>query len=300
MAATLRFPVIEQKVIVELEQMRRAANRILAVHPGGALTVFHGRAGMGKTTTAEWITAQINEHYDPDDSQTFRALYYEIGEIAPWSGQEQKRAIRSLYHSCIGPLDEGMYRRLPNEDLARHLVYGLMRKKIGMIFIDEAGYLSVDALRGMVLACDTAASLKWTLSICFVGMDDLPLKLQALPQIRRRVHEWCYFEEFDIKGTWKLLGKLHPHFAALDARNPEHWEQVEYIHKQFGGVIGNIAPFLQKLNHRFRDYKSEITLGHLVAVYEATDRDKELALEDARSKYQGKPPTGPTTKDGAA
>ena len=289
MAVTLNFPTVEAEIIVETEQMRRAANRILAVHPY-ALAVFHGQSGTGKTTTARWTTGGINEHHRPDDPSTFRALHYEVAEIPAWSGQEQKRAIRSLYHAAIGRLDEGLYRQLPGEDLARHLVHALARKSIRQIFVDEAGTLSLDALRGLVLVRDVAENLREPLSFCFVGMDDLPLKLERLPQIKRRVHEWVYFEEYDLKETWKLLAKLHPHFASLDARNPDHWEQVEFVHQTFGGVIGNFTPFLKKLSRRLRDYKGEIGLKHLMAVHDATNRDRERALESARTQYRAAAP----------
>src|SRR5205085_2000611 len=214
----------------------------------------------------------------------------EVAEIPAWSGQEQKRAIRGLYHAAIGRLDEGQYRQLPGEDLARHLVHGLARKSLRQIFVDEAGTLSLDALRGLVLVRDVAENMREPLSFCLVGMDDLPLKLEQLPQIRRRVHEWVYFEEYDLKGTWKILAKLDPHFASLDARNPDHWEQVEYVHKTYGGILGNIAPFLKKMNYRYRGHAGELGLKHLIAVHEATDNDRRRALESARTQYRGKPP----------
>jgi AAA domain len=193
MEAVLEIPKRKTVEVVLTGQMRRAASRILAIHGGGGLVVVHGRSRLGKTTTANWITGGINDQYNPDDPASFRALHYEVGEIPPWSGQEMKKGIRSLYHATIGRLDEGQYRQLPPEDLARQLVFGLRRHHLQMIFVDEAGCLSVDAIRGMVLVSDVAHLSNWPLTIVFVGMDDLPTKICDLPQLEKRVHEWLYF-----------------------------------------------------------------------------------------------------------
>ena len=117
METVLEIPKKETHGIVVTGQMKRAARRLLAIHRG--LGVLHGRSRLGKSTTAKWITNEVNKQFDPDEPGSFRAHHYECGEIRPYSGQEQKQGIRSLYHSTIGRLDEGQYRQLPAEDLAR-------------------------------------------------------------------------------------------------------------------------------------------------------------------------------------
>ena len=292
MEAVLEIPKNGTENIVTTGQMHRAARRLLAIHRG--LGVLHGRARLGKTETSIWIAGEVNKQFNPDESGSFRALHYECGEIRGHAGMasEQKQGIRSLYHAAIGRLDEGQYRQLPAEDLARQLVYGLRRKHLQLIFVDEAGSLSLDAIRGMVLVSDVAHLLDWTLNIIFVGMDDLPTKLIALPQIEHRIHEWIYYEPYTLDETWTLLAALHPHFKNLDKANESARQQVEFIHETYGGIPGEMVPFLRRLNSRLDAHHHTVDLTMLRAVHLSLQRDKNRAIEDSRSKYQGQLPDG--------
>jgi hypothetical protein len=288
MEAILEIPKNGTEQIVITGQMHRAARRLLAIHRG--LGVLHGRARLGKTETAKWIAGEVNQQFDPDEPGSYRALHYECGEIPPRSGQEQKQGIRSLYHAAIGRLDEGQYRQLPAEDLARQLVYGLRRKHVQLILVDEAGCLSVNAIRGMVLVSDVADNLDWTLNLIFVGMDDLPTKLCRLPQIEKRIHEWIYYEAYSLDETWELLAALHPHFKKLDGKVSSDRQQVEFIHETLGGIPGEIVPYLRRLNSRMDDPHTTIDLTLLKAIHLMLQIDKNRALKDSRSKYRGQLP----------
>lgn len=292
MGLVLQLPMTEREIIVATGQMHRTAIRTLAVHRGGGLVVWHGRARLGKTTTAKWMEGQINQQYCPDNSISFRAVHYEVGEVSKWTGNGMKKGIRSLYHALVGRIDEGLYRQLPAEDLARQFIHSIRRKNIEMVFVDEAGCLSLEAIRGMVLARNVAENEGWTLTIIFVGMDDLPTKMMELPQIRGRIHEWCYFEPYNLDETWALLSELHPYFAGLDARKEKHQEQVKFIHDLYGGVAGEIVPFVRRLAYRLREYKDEPDIRLLRAVHFSTQRDMNRAIEDSRLRYQGKLPEG--------
>ncbi len=206
-----------------------------------------------------------------------------------------KRGIKSLYNAALNTrLDESVYVRNPPEHLAGLLVHGLRVRNISMIFVDEAGCLSVDAIRGMVLVRDIAENTGWPLTIIFVGMDDLPVKMTRLPQIENRIHEWCFFKEYDFDGTWAMLAELHPHFAGLDSNCPEHQEQVKFIHSRYGGFPGLLVPFLQRLEHRFKQLCSTgmvtvIDLTLLRAVHLLTARDKELSISESEETRGVKP-----------
>ncbi|HVG33119.1 MAG TPA: AAA family ATPase [Pyrinomonadaceae bacterium] len=297
----LQFPKTAKQTIIETSMMRRAANRTLAIIPGGGMAAWFGRSRLGKSVTATWLTAEVNRRYDPNEPDTFRAVHFEAGGV-PGTVGNMKAGIRSLYHACIARLDQSTYLQLPAEDLARQLVFGLKRKNIRLIFIDEAGCLTLNAIRGMVLVRDVAELEGYPVSLVFVGMDDLPSKLCELPQVELRLHEWVYFEPYSLDETWVLLAELHPFFAGLDGRKQQHREMVEFVHEIFGGVVGEIVPFIRKLDHRLREHTTgEPDLLLLRAVHLSTQRDKQRAIQDAKLRYKGKlpdgaPPAKPTPK----
>jgi hypothetical protein len=216
-------------------------------------------------------------------------VHYEVGSGSGWPLNNHKRGIRSLYHACIGRLDEGMYRHLPPEDLARQFVHGIRRTGIQIVMVDEAGTLSIGAIRGMVLVRDTAELMDWPLTIVLIGMDDLPIKLTEVPQVEKRCHEWCYFQPYTMDETWTLLAALHPAFAALDRKDAGHTELVGFVHQTYGGVPGEIVPFVRKLSIRMREHTDALDLILLRATHLSTQRDKERSLHDARTQYKGNP-----------
>jgi len=291
------FPEAKRDVIVETSLMQRTAKRTLAVHPLGGLAVWHGRERIGKTTTALWLVNKIEEAYDSDNPASFRARHYEVGEIPPWHGQEAKRGVRSLYHATVGRLDEGIYRQYPIEDIAEQLVHGLRRKSIQIVFVDEAGWLSRDAIRGMVLVSDVAKNTGWTLTLVFIGMDDLPQKLMRKEQIHGRVLEWCYFEPYSLDETWDLLAQLSSYFKKLNKTNKDHRDQVKFIHDTYGGVPGYIVPFLQRFEHRLKEHVGKVDSTLLRVVHLLTLRDKQRSIEDSSKHYKGKIPTGEPGRD---
>jgi hypothetical protein len=116
-------------------------------------------------------------------------------------------------------------------------------------------------------------------------MDDLPTKMCAVPQIEGRIHEWSYFEEYSIGELFEILRELHPHFAGLNLENPVQYEQVEFIYQKFGGVPGEVVPFLRRLDYREEKLGGGIDLRLLKAVYLSTQRDKERALDSSIKGY---------------
>lgn len=262
--------------------MREVINRTFAIHPGNS--VWYGMTRIGKTTTARYAVEKIYEAYHANNPDAFRAVHYETGAIAR-SGNDQKRGIKSLYNATLGRLDEALYRKDPAETLVQELVYGLKRKNIGMIFIDEAGNMSVNAIRGMLMAYDAAKNMNHPLSLIFIGMDDLPVKVTRLPQVNGRIQEWCYFEAYSFEETAILLAELHPHFAALDITIPTDREQLQLIYDLCGGFPGHIIPFIKKLE-RYQAVKPEpITPLYLKTVHLRTVLDKENSINRSREIY---------------
>lgn len=287
----IKFPSPVPDDIFETRLMRQVINRTLAVHPLSAVVVWYGESRMGKTITAQYMAHEINAAYDETNPQAFRAKYYQVGEILPWTGHEMKKGIKSLYFIVLGtPLDEGVYQKDPPEAIAARLVHELRRRNIQILFVDEAGYLSLNAIMGMVLVLDVAKSLGWTLTLVFIGMHDLPQKMTRLAQLEGRVHEWCFFEEYDLDETWALLGHLHPHFAGLNRKVAEHREQVVFLHERYGGFPGQLVPFIQRMKYRLQDHKGVIDLTFLRAVHVLTTRDKQQMLQHSLENFHGMPP----------
>ncbi|HYX29049.1 MAG TPA: hypothetical protein VE863_10820 [Pyrinomonadaceae bacterium] len=285
------FPEQKSKTIIETTMMIQVINRTLAVHPLSAIVVWYGESRIGKTTTAEYAVAKILEAYDENNPLAFRAKYLEVGQIPPWSGNEMKKGVKSLYFAAVRAcLDEGVYQTEPIEAVAARIVHELKRRNIQLIFIDEAGGLSLDAIQGMVLVRDTALSMGWTLTLVFIGMDDLPMKMDKKKQIAGRVNEWCYFVEYDLDDTWKLLAKLHPHFGGLDRKNAAHVEQVQFLRETYGGFPGQLIPFIRRMEYRLKEHRGAIDLRFLRVVHLLTARDKQRAIEHSLATFKGMAP----------
>jgi hypothetical protein len=256
--------------------MREVINRTLAVHPGNA--VWYGESRIGKTTTAQHLVKLITEAYDSSNPYAFRAIHYEAGAISNWSGNEQKRGLRSLYNSTIGRIDEGLYNNDPNETIASNIVQGLMRKNIQLVCIDEAGNLTLDAIRGILMTYDAAKNLGYNLSFVFIGMDDLPVKVTNLPQVEGRMHEWCYFQPYSVKEIADALGKLCPSFADIDLNKPNDSEIVNCIYELCGGYLGLIVPFLQRVEKYQLIKPEEINSKYLRTIFLRTQIDKNTSI----------------------
>lgn len=287
MTLKVNFPKRAEKITVVTDMMREVINRTLAVHALSALVLWYGQARIGKSTTALYMVEEINKLFDENNPETFRAVHYEVGRIRPGSGNDWKRAIRGFYQATLSSqLDEGFYTRNAPEVLARQIVHGLRRKHIELVFVDEAGTLSLEAIRGICLIRDVAANEGWTLTIVFIGMDDLPDKLIKIPRIHLRLLDTCHFTQYEVDDTWRLLQKLHPYFAALNPKVKEHCEQVETVHEICGGLPGLIVPFVHKLSYRLQSLKGDVDVVFLRAVHELSNESLMNSLKESRREYR--------------
>lgn len=280
------YPKKATKKIIRTGQMNLIITRTLGVHLLSSLIAWVGRSRLGKTTTAEELNKELNNAFTSDDPDAFRSAYYQVGEIP--GKNLQKKGIRSLYEACIGPMENSTFKDNSTEGLAKMLVEALQIKNIQMIFIDEAGNLPIEVIRGMVTVRDRAVSMGWTLSLVFIGMDDLPKVLLELPQINNRINEWCYFKPYTLEETFSFLSRLEPYFLSYSLKNPEHLKQIQFIHEQFDGTPGLFIPFLRRLNNRIHtELEGKIDLTALMSVQVNFLRDKEAALSDSNQGYTG-------------
>lgn len=286
MSSTFQFPKKQKTSVLVTGMMREAERRTLRVQQGSGLVAWWGTQRIGKTTTAGWLVRRINTayHQNPKNPDAFRAQHYEVGAIPNSASRPQKMAIRSLWHATVGPLDEGIYRQQTPDSLARLLAKGLAKRKIELICVDEAGLLSLDAIRGMVLVRDTAKNLGHTLALVMIGMDDLPLKLDRHPQVSGRVHEWVNFDPHELEETAALLASLGSPFEGLSLKDDDDRVVIEWIHERHEGIPGKIVPFCRRLMPRLGG-SQELTVENCKVIHQITLRDKKRSLEGARGQW---------------
>lgn len=275
----VRFPApreAAERVVVTL-QMIGAANRTMALHEGSPLVVWTGPSRNGKTVTAKWLAKSINDAAE-QDPHGFRAALFEYGGASSASGSDMKRVMRSVYHAVVAKLDEGLYRQLPSEALALHVVNGLRAKNIQMLMVDEAGLLGVEGLRGLVTIRDVAEHNEWPLSIVLIGMDNLPADIHKLPQILRRVHDWYCFEPYSVEDTYELLVGLEPQFASFNPKTPEGRRIIALIQSICGGLPGLLAPFLRKLQFNQKSLGDPLSESLIRVTHLMTKKDMDRAV----------------------
>jgi hypothetical protein len=266
---SILFPERPDRIVVETGLVRETIRHTLDAHLDPGIVVWTGQQGMGKTTTARRLESMIGSSYSTDNPNAFRAHYFEVGGDVRGSGQRRmKRGIKSLYRQVVGPLDDKVYYREPEEVLGGFVREGLRKRRIQMMLVDEAGTLSVEEIRGMVHVQNLCTEGGWPLSLVLIGMDDLSVKLEQLAHIRGRIQSWCYFEPYELADTLSILVALSPHFASLDPEQPAGREQIEWVHKEFQGVPRKMIPFVRRLSMRIRDDPDDVVdLGFLQAVW---------------------------------
>jgi hypothetical protein len=240
---------------------------------------------MGKTTAAQHMVKLIEKAYSPYNPRAFKAAYYETASFKPSSKDQAKHGVRSLYFGVGCNLDEGKYRTCLPEELAADLIYFLKKMNIQIIFVDEAGCLSLDAMRGVVLVSDEARRKGLTLTIVLIGMDNLPTMLKSKPQIKRRVRDWCYFKPCTLEETHKLLAALHPYFAGLDLTKESQKEQIAYVHEACKGMPGSIVPFASLFATMYRELPEEDPMVHIQAAIIQPLFDMERCVNDSQHNY---------------
>lgn len=286
---TITIPPIRQKNILETNQMKEVVHRTLAVTASGGLCVWCGMARIGKTTTADYLVAELDKALTNGDPNAFRARYYSAGYISSKAGNPDRLGIVGLYEGSLGlTLDRGISMKSP-EYLASMVVDNFITRKIRLVIVDEAGQLTPQALRGMVKVWDEAQHRGWPFTIVLIGMDKLPTIVNKYPQVRGRVLEWCYFKEYSFDETWELLREFHPHFRKLDPINKEDKELVAFIYETYGGVPGLILPFIHKFERRVIGWKDPITVKFLRSIHIATQKEQKEIVESAKREYKQSP-----------
>jgi hypothetical protein len=279
-----RTPVTER--IVETPLMTETMNRTLAVHLNSPIVVWTGPSRNGKTETAKWLVNKLEAVATHPDG--FRAKHFQYGGASGTGAAERKNVLRSVHTATVAKLDEGEFRQMPVERLALRCALGLQRQNVQMLLVDEAGLLGVDGLRALVMLRDVASDHHMVLSIVLIGMDNLPYDLAQLPQIERRVHEWCYFEPYALEETASLVGGLMPEYPELTLNTAEGLKMIKYLHKQCSGLPGLLTPMLAKVRAALELLKARPTFALIEAAHSRTQRDKTLAERAGEARAAGR------------
>jgi hypothetical protein len=204
----------------------------------------------------------------------------EVGKFSQTDRLAMKRICQQVHHEVVGRLPRGVSLGMGAEEIASSVVEELRLRAIGILVVDEAGGLTQDAVRGLMLLSNTARRLRHPLSIVFVGMDDLPRLLTKLPQHKRRTTAHVFFDSYSIQDTLALLRAIHPHFAGHRLDDPQHRRVVEFIHRiTQDGLPGYVVPFLNKLD-RFLETNGNpaITPAVLKTVQQLIETPAQTAL----------------------
>jgi hypothetical protein len=279
----LLLPAPRPSKIVETDLMREVAEATKRCVAQGGHLVWTGPSRVGKTTTADrYLTRAINRQHE-QTGEGFRALHFHVGGTG--KGDQWKQSLAILYAQAHGvPLTPHQYRRLQPTGLAEQVVMGLQRSNTRLVFIDEAGVLTTDAIKAMTLVGDTAGDMDWPVSLVFIGMDDLPKKIESSPQVSGRISRYFYFHEYDFTQTKAFLAALHPHFAG--ARwDAEKVVEAEFIQKFCHGLPGKIVSFLGHVDGHLMDIGRELNIQILRGVSQLLLQQKADAHEAVKRRF---------------
>jgi type II secretory pathway predicted ATPase ExeA len=250
MTSIISFPSRQEDRCIETALVRRTIRQTMDAHPDGGLIVWTGPSRIGKTTTAKEMVKAIEEADTPEDQNAFAPFYYEVSGNA--NGNRPASAIggiRSLHFAAIGPIHR-RFRNSPTEDMARRVTQALAERRIEMVFIDEAGTLDIEEIRGLTVVLNEARSIDHRLSIVLIGMDELPATIQKLPQVKNRVVHWCYFEPYSKEEIGDLLYALSDSMKRLDKESPEFAQITDIVFTKYAGIVGTMKPFIRFLDQR--------------------------------------------------
>jgi type II secretory pathway predicted ATPase ExeA len=248
------------------------------LNPG--LQVILGGVGVGKTTLARYMVDQLKRGEMPKVPTDYRGLYF--AAAGDTGARGMKHGIYRLHAQVIGELTQHQMRTLTSERLASDVVNALRKKSIQMVFVDEAGTLSAEEIRGFVTVFDLALHEGFVLTFVLVGTEPLRIKIKSQEQVNSRVMHWVRIEPWDLDDMWTLLRRLSPRFQPPEAADDQHRELVAFVHDTYGGVPRDVLPFLNELELKLAQKPEtpfDLTLFKFVAA--AIRRGRDNGDEDA-------------------
>lgn len=252
MLPVLLFPKPVAPVVALTTQMIRAEEQLFAGHNvRGQFLVVTGPAGAGKTVTGLHLTDRINTAHIAGAPNGFAAAYYVASDWRkPMNALMLQRLLYSEFAQQVLHLTVPKDMRTVNVAVTKEAIaIGLRLRNIQTVFIDEAGHIPPSGLDHLLtLINEVATRERHPLTIVLVGMDDLPLNTQVLPQVRRRVNT-VYFTPYDAATALQILQAVHSFFKTVDLKTPQGAELMEFLLSPSvsrGGLIGYMVPLVER------------------------------------------------------
>lgn len=248
----IKFPERTAPIVALTPKMLDAQDRLFAVHkPRGQFLVLTGPAGAGKTVAALHLADRINTAHAGGALNSFAAAYYVASDWRkPTNSLMLQRMVFLEFAQQVLRLTVPKDTRSVNLPVLKDsIAAGLRLRNIQTVFIDEAGHIPPSGLDHLLaLINNVATGERHPLTIVLVGMDDLPLNTQVLPQVSRRVTT-VYFTPYDAATVLPILQVVHPFFKTVNLKTTEGAELMEFLLSPSvsrGGLIGYIVPLVEQ------------------------------------------------------
>jgi hypothetical protein len=215
------------------------------------MVVITGKAGAGKTTAALYIEQLVNDAFEAEAENAFRAKHYVATDLRRSSGQVlQRRLLAEFARQVLNLTITSDMRSIDVPALMSTIARGLRLANMQLVFIDEAGHIppaGLDHLATLINFITT--SERHPITIVLVGMHDLPTNVLQLPQVARRVAEFIHFERYDAKTALTVLRTINNYFSTLDLNSDEGRDAMAFLlspEVSDGGLIGLMVPLVER------------------------------------------------------
>ncbi len=291
---TTRYPARDRaEPILETPMMREARTRVFAVHhPRGQFVTWYGEAGVGKTTTGEWMEEQCNTDCEAGVTNAFRVARLTVppsltGYRAYNPG---KKALLAIHNAVLPPKTDSEARWLGVASLAQMVVQQLATTDAQILMIDEAGRLDLPALEAVLLLLNYASDPRFDhpLTIVLIGMHELPINIEQLPQVKSRVADMITFRPYEVREAHELLRQVSPYFAGLDPASAEGKEALTFVIESTGGLVRSMLQLVEKATALAQEARRPMSVLALRAALKMSEEDQERAKEAVISGHRGR------------